>query len=297
MARSRSLPRLHAFVYALLACSLAGGCGRIVGMYTRPLSDDLSRSFLRQRDVELAEQGTPAFLLVLDGLIQHSPENKDLLLAGSQAYGAYGTAFVAAKDPERNKILAAKAKSYGIAALGLQNKAFAKVKDRPYEQFETCLETFRKKDVPFVFQAAASWVGWIQAHASSMEAIADLPKVEGLVRRVLELDETFYYGSGHTFLGALLTVRPPSLGGRPEEAREHFERALQIGQDKFLPAYVMFARQYAMLVYDEDLFFSLLRRVLESPVDTVPELTLINTLAQRQAREMITQAKSEAYFE
>jgi len=276
---------------------LLSGCGHITGYFTRPLFEDLMNSFLQQRDVTLAEQGTPSFLLVLDGLIQHNPDSKKLLLAGAQAYNAYSTAFVGERDPERNRILSEKAKSYALKALSLQRKEFAEARDRPYMEFETCLKSFKRKDVPFLFYAAASWAGWIQANASSMDALADLPKVEGLIRRVLDLDETFYYGAAHTFMGALLTVRPPALGGKPEEARQHFEKAIQIGQGRFLPAYVMYAKQYARLVYDGALFFGLLDTVLNSPVDPVPELTLVNTLAQRQARELITQARKEEYFD
>jgi tetratricopeptide (TPR) repeat protein len=276
---------------------LLNGCGHIAGYFTRPLFEDLTNSFQQQRDVVLAEQGTPAFLLVLDGLIQHSPDNKNLLLAGAQAYSAYSAAFVGDRDPERNRILADKAKGYALKALSLQRKEFAEVRDRPYGEFETCLKSFKKRDVPFLFFTATSWAGWIQANSSSMDALADLPKVEGLIRRVLDLDETFYYGAAHTFMGALLTLRPPSLGGKPEEAREHFEKAIQIGQGRFLPTYVMYANQYAKLVYEEALFFGLLNSVLNSPVDSVRELTLVNTLAQRQARDLIAQAKEEEYFD
>lgn len=273
------------------------GCGRIASHYTRPVLDDLTKSFLEQKDPDLAEQGVPAFLLALDGLIRHSPENKNLLLAGAQAYSAYGSAFVAGKNPERNRILADKAKRYALAALNLQNRKFSKVLERPFGEFESCLPSFRKKDVPFLFQAAASWAGWIQANASSTDALADLPKVESLIRKVLELDETFSYGAAHAFLGALLTVRPPALGGRPEEARAHFEKALELGKGKFLPSYVLYAKQYAMLVYDKELFFKLLETVLHSPADTVPELTLMNLLAQRQAAELLARTRRENYFD
>jgi len=275
--------------YKLLLCglsflSLVAGCGRIVGHFTSPLFDDLTRSFMQQGDVVIAEQGTPAFLLVLDGLIEHSPESKDILLAGAQAYSAYTAAFVGSKEPERNKRLTAKAKDYALRALSLHSKRFAKVKDAPYPEFVTCLDAFKKKDVPFVFYSATSWAGWIQAHSDSMDAIADLPRV-------------FYYGASHTFMGVLLTVRPPSLGGRPEEAREHFERALELGQGKLLTTQVMYAKNYAKLMYEEELFFDLLNTVLDSPADAVPELTLVNTLAREQARDLIAEARAEEYFD
>lgn len=285
------------FLCGLFLLSLAAGCGRIVGHFTRPLFDDLTRSFMQQGDVVIAEKGTPAFLLLLDGLIEHSPKNESLLLAGAQAYSAYTAAFVGDKAPERNKRLTEKAKDYALRALSLHNKTFSRVKEEPYPEFVICLGSFKRKDVPYVFYAAASWAGWIQAHSDSMDAIADLPRVQALIERVIELDEGFYYGASHTFMGVLLTIRPPSLGGKPEEARRHFERAVELGQGALLTTYVMYAKNYAKLMYEEELFFDLLNTVLDSPVDAVSELTLVNTLAKQQAGELITDAREEEYFD
>jgi hypothetical protein len=130
-----------------------------------------------------------------------------------------------------------------------------------------------------------------------MDAIADLPRVQALIERVIELDEGFYYGASHTFMGVLLTIRPPSLGGKPEEAKRHFERAVELGQGVLLTTYVMYAKNYAKLMYEEELFFDLLNTALDSPVDAVPELTLVNTLAKQQAGDLITDARKEEYFD
>ncbi len=296
----RSLPastRALSVLFLLGLLLASGGCSRIVGHYTQPLFDDLTSSFMQQRDVVLAEQGTPSFLLILDGLINHSPDNPSLLLAGAKAYSSYNTAFVGSKYPERNKILAAKAKDYAIRALSLHSKEFAAVKDATFDEFVTCLPSFQEKDVPFLFYAASSWAGWITANSSNWDAVAEVPKVQAIIERVIELDEGFYFGTPDAFMGVLLTIRPPSMGGKPEEARKYFEKAVELGQGKFLPTYVMFAKSYAKLVYDEDLFFQLLETVLESPVDPEPDLILINTLAQRQAREMIDEAREDEYFD
>ncbi len=292
---SKSRHILYGFVLFLMMIS-ATGCGKIIIHFARPLFNDITRSFMQQQDVVLAEQGIPAFLLILDGLIEHSPKDKSLLLSGAKAYSSYTAAFVGDKYPERNKILAEKAKEYAFRAFSLHNRKFAKAKDKPHSEFVTYLPSFGKKDVPFLYYAATCWAGWIQANSESWDAIADLPKVQSLIERSIELDESFYYGASHAFIGVLLTIRPPSLGGRPDEARKHFERALEFGQGKFLPTYVMYAKHYAKQVYKENLFYDLLNKVLESPVDEVSELILINTLAQRQAGDLIDDARKDEYF-
>jgi hypothetical protein len=252
---------------------------------------------MKQKDPQLAEDGAPAFLLVLDGLIQGHPKSQDLLLGGAQATAAYASAFLIGKYPQRAVIQYTKAKEYAIRALSLRNSTFAEVKDKPYDEFVTCLPTFTKKDVPALFWTASCWAFWIQAMSStdsSWDAFADLPLVTAMMQRVVELDESYYYGGPHLVLGVLNGLLPPGLGGKPEEGRKHFEKALEISNGKLFTVQVMYAKFYARMVYDRKLHDRLLKQVLDSPVDAVPELTLTNTLAKRQAVDLL--ASGADYF-
>ena len=282
-------------VSVLLCLALFGtGCSGLITSAARPIIDDLTGSFLKQNDLDLARAGAPAFLLVLDGLIEGRTENEELLLAGARAYAAYAGAFVAGTDPERAARMYTKAKNYALDALSLRNEAFAHVVDSPHGTFARSLTTFEKEDVPALFWAASCWAGWIQASTGSWDAIAEIPRVESMIGRVLELDETYYHGGPHLFMGVLLTIRPPALGGRPEEARVHFERALEISGGRFLMAHVMYAKQYARLLFDRELHDRLLNEAIEAEADAVEELTLVNTVAQEQAREIL--ASGDEYF-
>ena len=113
------------------------------------------------------------------------------------------------------------------------------------------------------------------------------------MERVVELDETYEYGSAHLYLGVMTTLLPPTLGGKPEEGRAHFERAIVLSQGRDLMAKVEYARRYARLVFDRALHDRLLNEVLQAPV-TAPGLTLRNTLAQRAARDLLKSA--DKYF-
>jgi len=281
-------------ILVVLLAFFSSGCARLIALAARPVIDNLTGSFLKQNDLDLAREGAPAFLLVLDGLIDNQPENEDLLLAGAQAYAAYAGAFVAGSNPDRAVLMYTKAKSYGLSALSLRNETFAELLDRPYEEFVQCLHTFRKEDVPALFWAASCWAGWIQASSGSWDALAQIPRVEAMIDRVLDLDETYYYGGPHLFKGVLQTILPPAAGGRPKQARAHFDRAIEISEGKFLTAYVLYAKKYARLLFDRELHDRLLKKALEGRADEVAELTLINTIAQEQAREMLDSA--DDYF-
>jgi hypothetical protein len=60
-------------------------------------------------------------------------------------------------------------------------------------------------------------------------------------------------------------------------------------------AYVYYANYYARKTMDKDLFTSTLQKVLETPADTSPDLVLVNTVAKKQAKELLSH--TEEYFE
>jgi hypothetical protein len=86
---------------------------------------------------------------------------------------------------------------------------------------------------------------------------------------------------------------PPTLGGKPERGRAHFERAIALSQGRNLMAQVEFAQRYARLTLDRPLHDQLLNDVVAAdPVE--PGLTLSNVLAQARATEML--ASASQYF-
>ncbi len=60
-------------------------------------------------------------------------------------------------------------------------------------------------------------------------------------------------------------------------------------------AYVYYASYYARKIADKELFISTLQKVLETPADTSPDLILLNTIAKKQAKELLSHV--EEYFE
>ena len=275
---------------AFLACcfsllALAGCASRLKMAVAGPFIKDAAEAASRLDDVKLATQALPSYLLLLEGLLLHNPDDPRLLVAAAQAYTAYGT-LVEYDDPEQARALYRRAKKYGLKALA-QKKEIASLLDAPYAEFSKVRDYLRPKDVERVFWAASSWGAWISARTGSLEALADLPKVILLMEWVLEQDETYQEGGAHLFLGVYHAALPPSLGGAPDKALHHFTRALEISQGKSLMTYVLMARYYARQIFDRDLYESLLKKALSLPVDSEPELTLLNTAARKQARDLL----------
>jgi hypothetical protein len=127
-----------------------------------------------------------------------------------------------------------------------------------------------------------------------MDAVAELPRVEVLMQQVLLLDETYHYGGPHLFMGLWFGSRPKMVGGDLNLARTHFLKAIELGQGKFLMAYILYAEYYAKKVFDKTLYISILEDVQKMPADIIPELTLLNTVAHQRAAQLTQEA--DEYF-
>lgn len=273
----------------LLLLSCAANKKLTVGA-TASLLEDVVKSSSRQSDLKVIQAGMPAYLMLMDGMVEAWPENERLLIAAAQGYSSFASAF--AEDPGYATVLYGKAKNYALKSLeqrGLNDPSGSK-----FEDLENALKDLGKDDVPYLFWAASCWGSWIGSNANSMEALAQLPRVELMMRRVLELDETFYYGGPHLFMGMWYAIRPKMAGGNLETSRDHFQRAIEFGQGKFLMAYVYYAEYYAKRAFDQKLFESVLKNVLDTPADILPDLTLINSVAHKKAKEML--GRVEEYF-
>ena len=280
----------------LLCAACAIGCFPIKRLTVASVGmvlEDVVRASAKQTDPVLVRQGTPAYLMLLDGLIEAYPEDRRLLLAGAEAYCSYAGAFIDQDNPEAAGKLYLKGKEYALRAMP-QHQEFTSVLSRPYSVLEQYVGNFSPRDVPPLFWFANCWAGWISVTTDSVRAIADLPRVVLLMGRVIELDETYQYGGAHLFMGVYKSAKPRAYGGKPEEARRHFERAIEIGKGDFLMAYVYYAENYARKTFQRDLYVSLLEKVLEAPDNRVPALTLVNTMAKIRAKELLSHV--EEYF-
>ena len=62
---------------------LAQGCGVKSNMMT-----SLSKSILNNNDLAMVESGAPAYLIMVDSLIDQDPDSPDMLSSGAQLYTA-----------------------------------------------------------------------------------------------------------------------------------------------------------------------------------------------------------------
>lgn len=278
--------RLYLLCLFFLLCS---GCASTVA---KSFSHNISQAILNQNDPDTVREGAPAFLLLLDGVIAQDPTNREQMRAAADLYSAYASVFV--DDKERSKILTDKALNYARSAICIKTPSICNEEIKDLDKYKRILESVDKTELRYLFSLGSAWASWVEINSSDWNAIADLPRIQAIMQRIITLDESYASGRAHLYMAVLNSQLSPALGGKPEIGRMHFEKAIELSAGKDLIAKVEFAQRYARLMFDKELHDQLVKEVLEAdPVSK--DLTLSNSIAQRKARQL--QATSAEYFE
>ena len=271
--------------------SFLGGCAAFSGAAGSRFADGLSAAILDEEDPDLVRDGTPAYLILLDALVKSDPGNARYLGAAAQLYAAYGVAFVS--DGARAQTLTARARDYGARAICAADRQTCHLDEVDYSEFAGIVDRIEKADADALYSYCVGSLAFIRAHSQDWAAVAALPEVEHALQHLLSMGNVPNAANINMYLGILSTLRPEALGGKPEQGKAYFEKAIELSAGRDLSAKVEFARSYSRLVYDRELHDRLLNEVLQSPVKQ-EGLTLFNTLAQQEARQLLETA--DDYF-
>jgi predicted anti-sigma-YlaC factor YlaD len=127
----------------------------------------------------------------------------------------------------------------------------------------------------------------VSTSADDPSLLADLPRIEALMRRALALDEKYGDGAIHEFFVAFEGSRPEAMGGSIERARRHMDRAMALAGGKKVSPLVTFAGSVSVRTQDRKEFLDLLDRALAFDARAVaPEHRLENLVSQRRARRL-----------
>ncbi|NOZ11996.1 MAG: hypothetical protein GXP09_13275 [Gammaproteobacteria bacterium] len=278
-------------VIATVLLAYLSACATLINSATTTMATNLSRAILNSDDPQTVADGAPAYLLLLDSMLRSEPNKPQLLRSAATLYSAYASVFV--KDKQRAQRMSKHALNYALRAVCVENKTACHLRRMNFTDYQNLLVTLSRKDVPGWYILGTTWAGWIDANRQDWSAMAELPRVEAIMARLTSLDGNYKQGGPHLYLGILSTLLPPALGGKPAVGRRHFEKADKIAKGRNLMVKLMFAEKYARLVFDQNLHDSLLNEVI-SANPTAPDLTLMNTLAQQRARELLN--TSQDYF-
>ncbi len=276
----------------LLGTALAalGGCSmsQMVVRTSMSLMESSIVAMNRETDLELARQAIPANLKLLDGMLEADPGNARLHLYAAEGYYGYSFGFVEREQPERAGRLYHRCYEHGRNALALSGFR-ADVETTPRRELARALAGAGQAQVPGLFWTASCWAKWVDMNRDDPRSIARLARAAALMERVLELEPAFYHGGPHLFFGVYYGGRPPMLGGDPERAADHFDRARELGGNTFYIIDVLQAEFLDRQLLDRRSFHNRATRIAQARIDAGSEVALINAIARDRARWLLAQ--------
>ena len=282
------------------------GCS-IQSLAVNALADSLADSgdvYAADEDPELVRSALPFALKTIEGLLAQEPDHRQLLLAACNGFTGYANAFIQVEaeqlkeddysESERQYARALamylRGRDYCFRALELD---WPGVVDRLATDPVSAVEVFDQQDVSLIFWTGAAWGSAIAIGMDRPDLVADFPAVRALMDRALELDESFDHGAIH---GVLITLNslPETMGGSPDKARFHFERAVELSNGQSVGPYVSLAESVVVAEQDWQEFRDLLETALTIDLDAAPSIRLLNAIGQQRAQWLLD--RIDLYF-
>ncbi len=293
------MPRI---TFLLLGMIVLTGCSARRYMINRigdALAGGASVAYAGDDDPELIRDAAPFSLKLIESLLVESPRHAGLLLAACSGFTQYGYAFVqqqadelestsleaSATQRQRAARLYRRAKNYGLRGLDVRLAGFEqKLRANP----KALMAQMTKTDVPLLYWTAVSWGALISLSKDNPETVADVPLMEALIDRAAELDVDYADGAIHSYLIAYEMARPGGGSGALAKAQAHFQRAVALSGGLQAGPFVAYAESVMIGQQNRKEFESLLKQALDINVDAKPEWRLMNAVAQRRAKWLLS---------
>jgi len=255
-------------------------------------------TFASDDDPQLVKAAVPFSLKLMESLLAESPKHKGLLFATASGFTQYAYAFVQqdADELEDENLTAAtgmreratrlylRARNYGLRGLEARQRNFEKaLRENP----KAAVRAATARDVPLLYWTGVSWAAAISLSKDNPDLIADVPIIEALIDRALELDEAFDHGAIHSFLISYEMSRQGASGDAAVRSRMHFDRAVELSGGQLAGPYVSLAEAVSVQKQNVAEFKDLLNRALAIDPDSKTEWRLVNLIMQRRAKWLL----------
>jgi predicted anti-sigma-YlaC factor YlaD len=294
--------------WLLLAAALGSGCS-ITGYVKNKAADLVAQSgttFASDDDPELVKAAAPFSLKLMESLLADNPRHTGLLTATASGFTQFSFAFVqeeadeveptdfaaAEKMRARARRLYLRAHRYGLRGLEVNHPGF---EEDLLANPKSTVRVTTKADVPLLYWTAAAWASAISLSKDNPELVGQIPAMEALIFRALELDESYDQGAIESFLITYEMSRHGVPGDPAQRARQRFQRAMELSGGNNAAPLVALAEAVTIQKQDVKEFESLLNQALAINPDAQPENRLLNTVMQRRARWLLSR-KSDLFL-
>lgn len=276
----------------LIATSqILAGCSHFISNAASSFGENLTSAIMNQDDPELVRAGMPSYILLLDSFLQGEEDNPAILGSAATMYASYGAVF--ANEPERAKRLTLRARDYAEQAMCQTYSGACDWRGMPYDEFTASLAGVAADDADALYTYGFAYLAYIQAHSDDWDALAELPQAEAVMQHYIAISGDSAESSAHNYLGILMTIRPPALGGKQQEAWVEFDKAISKSRGLDLSPKVEMLKGIARMLYDRDLNDQLCSEILDAN-PYADGFTLTNVMAQEEAAVLC--AEADDYF-
>jgi predicted anti-sigma-YlaC factor YlaD len=299
--RCAATRRLLSLGLLAVLVAVAPGCSSIKKLAVNKIGDALAVSgtaFSSDDDPELIKSAAPFGLKTMESLLAESPRHRGLLLAVTSGFTQYGYAFVqieadelenqdlakANEQRDRARRLYLRARNYGLRGLEVAHPGFTNALRLDPRQ---AVRQLKAKDVPQIYWTVAAWGSAVSQSKDHPDIVAEVPMLEALLDRALELNEAWNDGAIHGVLISYEMARPGVKGDASARARQHFERAMALSDGRQASPLVAFAESVCVQKQDLKEFEQLLNQALAIDLNSAPDNRLVNTIMQRRAKWLL----------
>jgi len=302
--------RLRVLLVLLLLAWIAGsGCSLLRRYALNQFANAVASGgtiFASDEDPDLVKEAAPFSLKLLESLLAETPQHQGLLSAAASGFTQYAFAFVQQEADEleardlaaaealraRARRLYLRARTYGLRGLEVEHPGFP---NALLANPRAAVRAATTADVPLLYWTAIAWAAAISLSQDNPDLVAQIPAMEALMDRALELDESYDRGAIHTFLVTYEMSRQGAPGDPAARARTHFEHAMALSEGKNAAPLVALAEAVAVKQQDVKEFESLLNRALAVNPNANPDTRLLNVVMQRRARWLLSR-KAELFL-
>ena len=281
----------------LLVLIFFTGCSKVI---LKKVADGLSgesegSAFTRDNDPQLMADALPLAMKLYETILEKNPTHADMHRATATVFCSYSYAFIHfAADTlpsemsdtklamyQRAKKMYLRAREYGLTGLELRHPGFR-------ETFKTsadsALSLMTKKDCDLLYWTGLSWMGAFTCDKFDMKMALSVPKAVKLMKKVAELNPSYGNGAIDEFLITFYGAMPSSMGGDPEKAKVHFERALELTKENSAGPYLAYAAVAAIPTQNQELFDELITAAVEINPEDERNNLLFRTIQQEKAK-------------
>lgn len=279
----------------LLSCSIQ----KTATSLTAKIITDGMKALETESDLWIADQSVVPMVKIIEVLKEGDPDNREFLglmpqVYGNIAFGFFEPKYLIAQVEERDVWRQRVERYYRLGSESgtkFLSKRFGKGADGSIMDFEKEIKKAKRRDLKALFWTAFDLGNLVNLNRDDVVSVANMPKVNIMIDKVLEIDPQFGYGSALAFKAAMLASRPKMLGGDPDKAAVLFNEAIKMHDGKYLMTKVMYAEWFAIPQGDAGLTRKLLTEVIDAGPNILPEQALANQIAKERARILLKKCK------